>query len=181
MQLSKIGFLLVISLWSVHARAQADLFQTVLNNDLVALSTQYLQIAEANYLLSDDGYGVLAFAVANGQSQSVKVLLDLGIDINKSTQKGTALHAAAQRGNLELVKLLVGYGADINATDIRDQSPLIIATLNRNTEVVNYLLSLNVNLEIRDIRQMTAMDYERKIRNANFDLDTHNFQLTLGN
>ncbi len=180
MQLFKFGLLIMISICSFRVNAQTNLFEAILSNDLVALSCQYLKNTEANQLLTKEGYGVLAFAVANGQSASVKVLLDLGIDLNKSSQKGTAMHAAVERGNMELVKILVDYGANINALDIRDRSPLIIATLNRNTEVVNYLLSLNADLQLRDIHKMTAMDYERKIAASKITLISDDLQLTYG-
>lgn len=53
-------------------------------------------------------------AVANGNLEIVKMLLENGVDVNARQEAGvTALHSAAHRGNLALVELLVEYGADM--------------------------------------------------------------------
>ena len=53
----------------------------------------------------------------------------------------TALHSAAHRGNLELVKLLVKYGADVHAATNDGQTALTFAVQDKHTAVVKYLKS----------------------------------------
>jgi uncharacterized protein len=51
--------------------------------------------------------------------ETVKMLLDLGIDVNGRNSEGrTALMGAAHKGRNEIVQLLVDRGADLNAHDI---------------------------------------------------------------
>jgi ankyrin repeat protein len=50
----------------------------------------------------------------------VKMLLEKGVDVNivdKVVHGQTRLHWASSQGYLELVKLLVGHGADVDAND----------------------------------------------------------------
>jgi ankyrin repeat protein len=42
----------------------------------------------------------------------------------RNTIKRTPLHYAASRGHTEIVKLLLGRGADVNARDYFDYTPL---------------------------------------------------------
>ena len=47
---------------------------------------------------------------------TVKTLVELGASINQSMQEGwTALHVASQNAQLEVVRELIGLGADIRA------------------------------------------------------------------
>ena len=51
--------------------------------------------------------------------ETVKMLLDLGIDVNARNSEGrTALMGAAHKGRNEIVQLLVDRGADLAARDI---------------------------------------------------------------
>ena len=60
------------------------------------------------------------WAVEHGRLQQVRKLLNSGTDVNArypNGSGGTLLHNAAFEGNLAMVKLLVGKGADVNALD----------------------------------------------------------------
>lgn len=67
----------------------------------------------------------LTWAAANGQSESVRWLLEHGADINRRGTFGgpghgqgiTALHITAQRGDFDMVKLLLENGADPTLCD----------------------------------------------------------------
>ena len=55
-------------------------------------------------------------------------VLDLGADVNAADLRGnTALHDAVRRGFESVVELLAARGADVNATNERDQTPLSLA------------------------------------------------------
>jgi ankyrin repeat protein len=54
---------------------------------------------------------------------------------------GIALHVACGWGNLELVKVLVESGSDVNKPDGDRSTPLYMAALGGNLEVVQYLVS----------------------------------------
>lgn len=62
------------------------------------------------------GQRPLAEAARQGHSETVKVLLEWGVDKNATNKLGwTALHEAAYHSRLSIVKMLVVYGADVFA------------------------------------------------------------------
>src|SRR5947208_3889730 len=59
---------------------------------------------------------------------TIKMLLDLGADINAANEFGeTALHGATYHGANKVIQFLVERGANINATNWADQTPLRLA------------------------------------------------------
>ncbi|XP_043924134.1 protein phosphatase 1 regulatory subunit 27 [Protopterus annectens] len=59
-----------------------------------------------------------------------------------------ALHEAVLSGNLECVKLLVKYGADIHQKDENGWTPLHMACSDGHADIAKYLLSLGAKLDI---------------------------------
>ena len=68
-----------------------------------------------------------------------------------------ALHDAAKSGDLEQVQLLIVQGVDVNGKAIREESPLIIASLAGNGEIVNYLLQRGADINARSASGLTAL------------------------
>ena len=59
----------------------------------------------------------------------VRHLLDQGANRDNVTEKGkTTLHTAAEQGHLEIAKLLMLYGADLNARNNGGQLPIDVAS-----------------------------------------------------
>ncbi|MEN8166479.1 MAG: ankyrin repeat domain-containing protein [Pseudomonadota bacterium] len=63
----------------------------------------------------------------------------------------TALHVAAKKGDLVVVKMLLKHGADIDASDRDGYSPLQTALLARNSLVAGYLVKQNARLDANAI------------------------------
>jgi ankyrin repeat protein len=95
---------------------------------------------------------VMMAAVEFGHQELVRWLLSQGANVNASAAWGahTALHSAAWNGDLEMVKLLVGAGADVSARDAEhDNTPAgwaqVAITVSNNPkckEVADYLSGL---------------------------------------
>jgi ankyrin repeat protein len=82
-------------------------------------------------LQSEHGDLLANFAGA-GNTTGVRLLLDLGFDINSRTNAGassadTALHVAVWHERLTTVKLLIERGAPLEATNGHDETPLAVA------------------------------------------------------
>jgi len=83
----------------------------------------------------------LVFAASLGDIEQVEQLLSQGIDANQMDEKGySALHAAAENDHLEVVKLLVSKGADVDHRST--YTALELAEMAGNKDVVEYLKSL---------------------------------------
>uniref|UniRef100_A0A0N5A9Z5 Delta-like protein n=1 Tax=Syphacia muris TaxID=451379 RepID=A0A0N5A9Z5_9BILA len=70
----------------------------------------------------------------------------------------TALHYAAQYNNLDVIKTLVENGADINAQDQKEQTPLFLAAMEGKVDAVRMLISLGAAEGIGDENQRTPRD-----------------------
>ena len=80
-------------------------------------------------------------AAATARWDALPLLIELGFPVNGSTGR-SALHHAAADGNLELVRLLIEHGADVEAVDpIFNVKPVEWARFFSRAEVVDYLTS----------------------------------------
>ena len=85
----------------------------------------------------------LMYAIKQGKSKIVRYLLSKGVDVNtKNYRKKTAIYYAAKYGDVNTIQLLLAKGADLHLKDYKGRTPLQYAIDNKNTAVVNYLLSL---------------------------------------
>jgi len=83
----------------------------------------------------------LIYWASLGDLDQVKQLLLEGQDPNQADDEGySALQAAAENDHLEIVKLLVGKGAQV--TYKSEYTALQLAEMAGNIDVVNYLKSL---------------------------------------
>lgn len=83
------------------------------------------------------GGTLLAEFAGNGNTEGVRLLLDLGVQIDTRYEQGdgyfgiakdsTALHVAAWRAQPSTVKLLLARGAAVAAKDAEGRSPLLLA------------------------------------------------------
>ena len=61
--------------------------------------------------------GLLILAAEAGRADSLRLLVELGVDVNSKPGDESPLHCAARAGQLDTVKLLVELGADVHARD----------------------------------------------------------------
>ena len=107
----------------------------------------------------DDLSNLLMLAVRYGKelTKSVKVLVNLGADVNKVCQhtKDTMLIIAAQKNHMEIVKFLLEKGAD-SQVDCKSRfwclgkDTLIYAANFGNLDIVKLLLAKGANINVQD-------------------------------
>lgn len=89
---------------------------------------------------------VLMVAAMAGQTETSKLLLAKGADVNAKTKKErTALTWASWRGMTDTVKALLASGAEIDARDQWGGSPLMFAVSRGRLETVKVLLDAGAN------------------------------------
>ncbi|XP_014906478.1 histone-lysine N-methyltransferase EHMT2 isoform X3 [Poecilia latipinna] len=82
-------------------------------------------------------------AAKQGEVQRVLLMLMEGIDPTyqpESQNRRSALHAAAQRGLLEVCYMLIQAGAQVDAKDKDLRTPLLEAVINNHVDVARYLI-----------------------------------------
>ncbi|XP_063822335.1 ankyrin-1 [Ostrinia nubilalis] len=145
---------LVSTLLTNHARV--DVFDVEGRSALhLAAEHGYLQVCDA--LLTNkafinskarNGRTALHLAAMNGYTHLVKFLIrdhNAMIDV-LTLKKQTPLHLAAASGQIEVCKLLLELGANIDATDELGQKPIHAAAQNNFSEVVQLFLQQHPNL-----------------------------------
>ncbi|KAG1665692.1 Ankyrin [Nymphon striatum] len=103
------------------------------------------------------GLTPLMVAIDKEQNKSIEILLGKITNINFQDNFGAAaLHYAAARNNLDVVKYLVVNGANINLQDEDGSTPLIAAVKAGHAETVSYLLASGADITIKDTSDKTA-------------------------
>ena len=104
-------------------------------------------------------------AAENGNIETVKQLIENGVNVNAENKSGSfALNAAAFKNNHEMIQLLINNGADINSRNRGLDTPLICATKysNGDKNTVKMLLDAGSDLDAVDEDGKTALDYALK-------------------
>lgn len=113
-------------------------------------STEYGTLEMTRYLLSE-----------GADINAVHICRD-GKDAGKSYE--SALDRAIWQGNMEQIKLLLSYGADIEYRNefVDGNTPLLMATIRGSTNVVAYLLEQGADKNAKNTRGETALDIAQR-------------------
>lgn len=114
------------------------------------------------------GYTLLHAVVEFGQDDTIRYLvsieqnarlvhLDCFVDV-RDKDDNSPLHFAA-RGRLEIVRLLLEHGADVNIKSKNLQTPLMVATKAGRVDIVQLLLEYSSDLTVKDEYRWTALHY----------------------
>lgn len=137
--------------------------------------------AHVNYTEDDEcNYKPLMWAARKGFTGIVQMLLDAGAEINHADKWGnTALFFAIGSNNINTVKTLIAYGADVNlGGDYREYGwknqfkgtvpPIVHAAKHNLNKMVQILLDAGAHVNATDPEGHTALWYA--VKNRNFDL-----------
>ncbi|MEW6351608.1 MAG: ankyrin repeat domain-containing protein [Thermodesulfobacteriota bacterium] len=97
--------------------------------------------------------------VSGGNPEIVALLVNKGLGAvpNSGAQQRPLLASACNWGRVEVVKLLLAKGADVNETGPGGASPLILACSEGQTEVAKVLLENGADVNQRDAEGRTAL------------------------
>jgi ankyrin repeat protein len=136
--------------------AADEMIQMIRQNDLAGLKASLAKGGDVN---AKDGREttLLQHAAAVGSTESVKLLLESGADVNAQNPLGSsALTLAA--GQPEKVKLLVAKGANVNAATKLGRTPLMLASHSAgSSSTVKLLIEKGANVKAHDGRNHTPV------------------------
>ncbi len=90
-------------------------------------------------------------AINNGNHEKALCLIKKIRNIDCRDKSGnTPLIAACVNGNMNIVRELLEYGADVNAVNNENESSLLAAAKNGQLEVIDYLIDHNADINIKD-------------------------------
>jgi len=103
-----------------------------------------------------------AIAESNDDTEIVQVFLDHGVEIDQKADRGnghTALMYAAEFGHIEVGKLLLSNGADINTVDNFNDPALNVAAFHGQLEFARMLIEMGAELNLRGFGGRTALGH----------------------
>jgi ankyrin repeat protein len=103
-----------------------------------------------------------AIAESNDDTEIVQVFLDHSVEIDKQAEIGnghTALMYAAEFGHIEVGKLLLENGADINAGDNFNDPALNVAAFHGQLEFAQMLVEMGAELNVQGFGDRTALGH----------------------
>lgn len=114
----------------------------------------------------ENGTPMLNIAVRNDNEAFVTKLIELGADINVvSEDRGyTPVMDAVWRGNLDITKILVNKGAELNTINKEGQTNLVLAVGADKTDIVKILAKHGADPDIKDQMGMSAYGYATLFR-----------------
>eukprot|EP00826_Nyctotherus_ovalis_P017292 TRINITY_DN15084_c0_g3_i3.p1 TRINITY_DN15084_c0_g3~~TRINITY_DN15084_c0_g3_i3.p1 ORF type:complete len:178 (-),score=46.41 TRINITY_DN15084_c0_g3_i3:86-619(-) len=121
--------------------------------------TSHIDSEEQNY---EEGQEEMRSAIMQGGLTRVKEILSEGypVDLPLNDTKTTAIHLAANRGQSEILKLLVSHGARINVRDKKEWTPLMLASSSGSLDCVLALLKeRNVDITAKDAEGKDALKF----------------------
>lgn len=110
---------------------------------------------------------LLYIACAHGAVRQVVSLLKLGVDIaaNPPMGKGNSfLHIATYLEQLEVVEILLNWGAPLEGTDVKGMTPIFGALEHKNTAILTRLIQAGANVNFQTKTQLTPLQYAMRKR-----------------
>lgn len=139
------------------AHDSIDLFYAAYNGDLAEV--ERLLAYGANPDVRVHGYPAIYYPVLNGSNAICFALLDAGADPNIEYPGGLfPLYAAAELGNLDLVKKLVACGAEIDKKTLKGNTALKNAAEEGHYAVVEYLLDRGADIFSVNVSGHTVLE-----------------------
>lgn len=107
---------------------------------LESFARQLLGVDDPN-CLNSHGQTPINLAAKNGHEPIVKLLLDLGAEVDLGdARRNTPLNWAIKHGHTSIATLLIKYGADINSANQLGETPLGCAAIHGNETVAKLLI-----------------------------------------
>jgi ankyrin repeat protein len=110
---------------------------------------------------------------SNGYTKLLELMLNCGNEVNALSEshenfntKDTLLHIASRYCQVEVTRLLVERGADINIRNARTATALHYAARSDSVEIINILLDKGMSVDLADEDDRTPLHYAARYGNV---------------
>jgi hypothetical protein len=131
----------------------------------------------------------LVVAARNGDDRTVKLLLGRGISPDavtgirgKPTARVTAMEASVRAGHIRVLRLLLDYGADVNAPNTDGMTALWLAAVCGRAEVLKLLIQRGADVHVlagRRYRISALSMASYGVRHARNDRERQDYEATV--
>lgn len=149
---------------TVQLVAPQDVFEAALDGRTAVIETALKQNYDVN-AGNNEKRTALMFAAFNARTDTVKLLLDAGAEVNRQDIGGTSalMFAASAPNGKDALTLLLDAGADINMIDSNEHfTALMWAAAEGQAENVRLLLARGADTRLQDIDGDTAESFAAK-------------------
>lgn len=143
---------------------------------LHALEARYDQVSDVllNHPKLDghaaglNGHTALMIYAWRDSKDAVQKLLERGAKANAQDNDGdSALHGAAQNGNVEILDMLLAKGGDPELKNKQGGTPLMWAAVFGHEDAARRLIEAGANPRVKDAEGMTALDWAIRNKRQN--------------
>jgi quinoprotein dehydrogenase-associated probable ABC transporter substrate-binding protein len=145
-------------------------------------SIEVLAAAGADLEVGPPGFTPLSIALAEGKFYAAKGLLDAGASVNATAgdEALTPLMLVASQpqvnqrsaslsqgpSSVEIAKMLIGKGADVNAKSTKGVTPLMVAAAHDNPPLIGVLVQAGADMSVKTPEGQTALAIAERNQNA---------------
>jgi hypothetical protein len=149
-------------LWIMAKAGHTKLVAPLMNLSKVTRNCIHLQPIMMNVKLGWRGKTQLHFCAEKGLTTSVKRLLSIrNINVNvKDDRKGwTPLHYVAWKGHIEIARLLLQNGAEVNVRNNFGWTPLYCSAFYGHIDILHLLVENGADIEAQDVDGERALHW----------------------
>lgn len=135
--------------------------------DLLTFLLHFVDDAFLNHRAHIDGFNAVMACAEQNAADCLQVLFNSGMNLNQVTasdnpilQSATALHIASYYNRLAVLQKALELGADPNIPDAQGQTPLHLAVIQGNLEIIQVLMKHNAKM-LADRMGCTPLMYAR--------------------
>ncbi|AXK60169.1 ankyrin repeat domain-containing protein [Candidatus Chromulinivorax destructor] len=133
------------------------------DTDTVKLFSEYLPTDAKNW--KDDAGKTILFYVQSPEMFELLESMDLLPDSNMQDIEGkTALHYAVIADAINIVEILIVYGADVNVPDKKEDTPLVYALGKNDRQIIKLFLDNNVDIQAPDKNGQNILHFAVKTK-----------------
>ena len=149
----------------VASGARIEIFEAAALGDAVRARELLQQDPGLANAFAVDGFQPLGLASFFRQPALVSLLLDAGAEVNsasRNSQRVMPLHSSVASHSLDITRVLLEHGADVNAVQQAGYTPLLEAAQAGELEILDLLLQYGADPLARREDGQTALDLARQ-------------------